>query len=140
MRQALQMSRSSQQHHGMRAGPVAAIAALLLAAYVVAFAQRQLPATLAETMTRRFDLADAEMGALIGYGFGFFYALFAIPAGWLVDSTHRMRLLAIGLALASIATAMSAFASSLYLVAARSEEHTSALQSIMRNSYPVFCL
>src|SRR3546814_12513580 len=69
-------------------------------------------------MTRRFDLADAEMGALIGYGLGFFYALFAIPAGWLVDSTHRMRLLAIGLALASIATAMSAFASSLYLVAA----------------------
>src|SRR3546814_8915377 len=100
MRQALQMSRSSQQHHGMRAGPVSAIAALLLAAYVVAFAQRQLPATLAEPMTRRFDLADAEMGALIGYGFGFFYALFAIPAGWLVDSTHRMRLLAIGLALA----------------------------------------
>src|SRR3546814_8035293 len=68
MRQALQMSRSSQQHHGMRAGPVSAIAALLLAAYVVAFAQRQLPATLAEPMTRRFDLADAEMGALIAVG------------------------------------------------------------------------
>src|SRR3546814_18377563 len=80
--------------------PVSAIAAWVLDAYVVAFAQRQWPATLAEPMTRRFDLADAEMGALIGYGFGFFYALFAIPAGWLVDSTHRMRLLAIGLALA----------------------------------------
>lgn len=107
------MSLPPSSNAAWRILPATWVPALLLAAYVTSFAQRQLPATLAEPMTRQFDLADGELGALIGYGFGFLYALLAVPAGWLVDSMSRQRLLAIGLALAGLATLASAFVASL---------------------------
>lgn len=96
---------------GRPSASASGIAALLLAAYVVAFAQRQLPATLAELIARRFALSNAEMGGLIGYGFALCYAALGVPAGWLADRARRLRLLAFGLALASAATATSAVAS-----------------------------
>src|SRR3546814_9982216 len=55
---------------------------------------------------------------ITGFYFALFYCFIAIPVGWLADRTNRVKVLSI----------------------ARSEEHTSELQSLMRISYAVFCL
>jgi MFS family permease len=94
------------------------LATLLLAAYVVAFAQRQLPAALAPAIAERFDASDFALGALHGSSFALLYGCLAVPAGWLVDRGRRTAILAAGLALASVATALSALAAELHWVAA----------------------
>lgn len=108
MRQWPNVEPATQNTHLTRTAKGGGTALLLLAAYITCFAQRQVPATMAGPMARHYDLSDGEMGGLIGYGFGFFYAVLALPAGWLVDRFRRTWLLAAGLALASLATIASA--------------------------------
>ena len=76
---------------------------LLLIVYMVAFADRQLPAM----------LGDTALGALHGYGFAIFYALAAVPAGCLVDHVPRLRLLGLCLLVWSTATIICGLAPSL---------------------------
>lgn len=86
---------------------------ILLAVYVLAFAQRQLPAALAVPLSRTFNLSDSVFGAFHGYGFALIYAGAALPAGWLVDRYPRLRLLTVGVLIAGIATAAHGIAGSL---------------------------
>src|SRR3546814_6835876 len=70
-----------------------------------------------------------------------FFSLFGIPLGRLADGWYRGRLISVGLVIWSGMTALSGLATTFgQLTAARSEEHTSELQSLMRISYAVFCL
>lgn len=93
---------------------------LLLAVYMLAFADRQLPAMLAGPIAHELRIGDAALGALHGFGFALLYAVAALPAGWLVDRVPRLRLLAACLLLWSAATIACAFAQSLaHLAAAR---------------------
>ncbi len=96
-----------------RSSRAPAIIALLLTAYVLAFAQRQLPALLATPIAASFDVGDAIIGALHGSSFGLVYAVSALVAGALTDRVSRVRLLTGGLALAAIGTGLSASASSI---------------------------
>src|SRR3546814_8009391 len=84
--------------------------------YVVSFVDRLILALLVEPLKADLGISDTQIGLLIGTAFALLYAFLGVPIAWLVDRGNRTR------------------------IAARSEEHTSELQSLMRNSYAVFCL
>lgn len=61
--------------------------ALLLAAYVLAFAQRQLPAALAPLVVARFGISDAALGALHGSSFAVAYGYSPSSVdGWWIEA------------------------------------------------------
>lgn len=81
--------------------------AVLVLVYALNFIDRQLLTILAADIKRDLRIGDGEFGFLYGTAFALFYALFAIPLGKLADRTDRTRLLAAGLALWSLLTALS---------------------------------
>jgi MFS family permease len=85
---------------------------LLTLTYVLNFIDRQILSILADDIKRDLHLQDQDIGFLFGTAFGIFFALFGIPLGRLADHWHRVRLLALGMALWSAMTAASGFAAS----------------------------
>ena len=92
------------------AGYARYVLTLLVIVYVLNFIDRQIISILAEDIKRDLGLTDADLGFLYGTAFGVFYALFGIPLGRLADNWNRVKLMSIGLAVWSAATAVSAFA------------------------------
>jgi MFS family permease len=91
-----------------RAAPYAwYVLGVLFLVYILNFVDRQVISILAEDIKRDLGLRDEELGFLYGTAFGVFYALFGIPIGRLADNWHRVRLMAVGLALWSTMTALS---------------------------------
>ncbi|MDR2858660.1 MAG: MFS transporter [Novosphingobium sp.] len=82
---------------------------VLVLVYVFNFVDRQLLAILAPALKRNLGISDSDFGFLYGTAFGVFYALFGIPLGKLADRWVRVRLLATGLAIWSLMTALSGF-------------------------------
>ena len=85
---------------------------VLFTVYLLNFVDRQILSILANDIKADLGLTDAELGFLYGTAFAIFYALFGIPLGRLADGWSRTRLLASGLALWSLMTALSGFARS----------------------------
>ena len=83
---------------------------ILVLVYVLNFIDRQILSILAVDIKHDLDLSDSQLGFLGGAAFAVFYALFGIPLGRLADNWSRVRLLSGGLALWSIMTALSGFA------------------------------
>lgn len=83
---------------------------VLVIVYVLNFVDRNILSILAEDIKRDLQIGDDQLGFLYGTAFGVFYALFGIPLGKLADNWHRVRLLAMGLTLWSLMTALSGFA------------------------------
>ncbi len=83
---------------------------VLFVVYLLNFVDRQILSILANDIKADLALTDAQLGFLYGTAFAIFYALFGIPLGRLADSWNRTRLLAAGLALWSLMTALSGFA------------------------------
>jgi MFS family permease len=83
---------------------------VLFTVYLVNFVDRQILSILANDIKADLGLTDAQLGFLYGTAFAIFYALFGIPLGRLADGWNRTRLLAAGLALWSLATALSGLA------------------------------
>src|SRR3546814_6526810 len=87
-------------------------------------------------VTYRIDIPAwaPQLAAMVGLGVGIDYALFLV-------TRHRENL-ALGMPVAEAAGRALATAGQAVIFAGgtRSEEHTSELQSLMRNSYAVFCL
>ena len=83
---------------------------LLALVYCTNFVDRQILSILANDIKADLAIGDAELGFLYGTAFAVFYALLGIPLGRLADSTHRIRLLSLGLALWSAATVLSGLA------------------------------
>lgn len=91
---------------------------VLTLVYVINFVDRQIVSILAQDIKADLRLDDAQIGFLYGTAFAIFYALFGIPLGRLADSWYRGRLIALGLALWSGMTVLSAFAGSFATLAA----------------------
>src|SRR6202050_4052980 len=83
---------------------------VLFLVYALNFIDRQVPSILAQDIKADLGLSDAQLGFLYGTAFAIFYSLFGIPLGRLADSWHRGRLIAAGLALWSVMTALSGLA------------------------------
>ena len=84
----------------------------LLIAYLLSFAQRQLPAVVAVLLADYFSFGDAGIGALHGVSFGVIYGLLAILGGWCADRLPRAYLIGASLFVAGLATLISAVAQS----------------------------
>lgn len=89
---------------------------LLAALYALSFIDRYIVAVVAEPMARSLQLNDTQLGALLGAGFAFVYALAGLPMAQWVDSRSRVRLLVAGVLLWSVMTILSAFADSFALL------------------------
>jgi MFS family permease len=85
---------------------------VLVVVYVFNFLDRQILAILAERIRGDLGVSDAELGFLYGTAFAVFFAVFGIPLGRLADVWDRRKLIALGLAVWSLMTALSGFARS----------------------------
>src|SRR5262245_45974137 len=83
---------------------------VLVVVYVFNFLDRQILAILAERIRADLGVSDAEIGFLYGTAFAVFFAAFGIPLGRLADVWDRRKLIALGLTVWSIMTALSGFA------------------------------
>ena len=82
------------------------VLAVLLAAYILNFVDRQVLALVAEDVKLDMGLTDAQLGWLLGPAFVLFYTIAGIPLARLADVTSRTRVVAVGLAAWSIMTAV----------------------------------
>ena len=83
---------------------------LLTIAYVFSFVDKYLPALLIEPIKQALGASDTQMGLLLGPAFAVLYATLGLPLGWLADRFRRNTLVAVGVALWSLATASSGLA------------------------------
>ena len=89
---------------------------LLLITYIFAWLDRQILSYLIGPIKASFELSDTQIGLLLGPAFAIFYITLGIPLGWLADRKSRRMLIAWGIAVWSVMTALSAFARSFGLL------------------------
>jgi MFS family permease len=87
------------------------LVAVLSAAYVVAFLDRGLVATVGPSLQYDLHLSDTQFGLLSGPAFVVLFCLCSIPLGWLADRTSRQAVIAIGMVVWSLMTAACALTS-----------------------------
>ena len=86
------------------------VIAVLFLAYTFSFIDRQILALLVGPVKADLGLSDFQFSLLHGLAFGIFYTLMGIPLGRLADSSNRRNLIAAGVALWSLMTALCGFA------------------------------
>ncbi len=86
--------------------------AVLALVYMLNFLDRQILSILAEAIKTDLGVSDAQLGFLYGTAFAVFYAVFGIPLARLSDVWIRKNVIAIGLVLWSLMTALSGTARS----------------------------
>jgi predicted MFS family arabinose efflux permease len=90
---------------------------VLFLAYVCNVADRHVLSILAQPIKHDLQLSDWQVGLLIGPAIAFFYAVIGIPMAWVADRVHRVRFLAICLALWSLLTALGGAAGNAWQLA-----------------------
>lgn len=80
---------------------------LLTVIYILSFIDRYILGLLIEPIKADLGLTDTQIGLILGPSFAIFYALMGLPLGWLADRKRRTWIIAGGLALWSLATALS---------------------------------
>ena len=78
--------------------------AVLTLAYLFSYLDRQILSLMVGPIKRDLNLTDTEFSLLAGLAFALFYTLLGIPIARLADNRNRTRLIAIGVALWSVAT------------------------------------
>ena len=104
--------RSSQEQGYPSPGYAWYLVLLLLIVYTFSFIDRQILGLLGPTIIAEFNLSDTEFGLLSGFGFALFYTTFGLICARMSDAGSRKGLIAVGLALWSIMTALSGLARS----------------------------
>lgn len=84
--------------------------AILLLAYVFSFIDRIILSMLVGPIKADLGLSDTQIALVNGLAFSMFYATMGLPLGWLVDRTSRKGVIATGIALWSVVTALSGLA------------------------------
>ncbi|MCY1275498.1 putative L-galactonate transporter [compost metagenome] len=79
---------------------------ILMLAYVLSFIDRQILNLLVEPIRRDLDITDTHMSLLMGLSFALFYTLCGLPLGRLADRKSRRGLIACGVLLWSLMTAL----------------------------------
>lgn len=87
---------------------------LLTLAYVLSYVDRSILGALVQPIKADLGVSDEQMGYLGGLAFGLFYGLVGIPLGWLADRRRRTHIVAAGVVVWSLATAVSGFARSFW--------------------------
>lgn len=87
---------------------------LLTVAYIVSFLDRFVISLLIEPIKASMALSDFQIGLLLGPAFAIFYLTLGIPIGWLADRSARRPLIAAGIALWSLMTALCGLARSFW--------------------------
>lgn len=86
--------------------------ALLFAANVVNYVDRQILSMLQDPIKAELNLSDTQLGMLTGLSFALFYATLGLPIARLADTHRRSRIIAASIALWSVMTAACSAAGS----------------------------
>lgn len=86
--------------------------AVLTAAGMLNFIDRVIVSILGQSIKTDLNITDAELGFLLGTAFAIFYAIIGISMGRIADAVSRTRLMAGGLAIWSLMTALGGAANS----------------------------
>jgi MFS family permease len=84
----------------------------LTIAYTASFLDRYLLNLFVEPIKHAFALTDVRISLLQGVAFSLFLVVSGLPIGWFIDHSRRLTVLAIGIALWSVATIACGFATS----------------------------
>jgi MFS family permease len=82
------------------------VVAVLMFAYMVAFVDRQILSLLVQPIKRDLGVSDTQIGLLAGFAFAIFYSVLGVPIARLADRTNRKYLIAVGVLLWSLMTAL----------------------------------
>ena len=78
--------------------------------YLFSIMDRYVMTLLVTPIKKDLALSDTQVSLLIGFAFTFFYVLMGLPLGRLVDRSHRIRIIAVGVAVWSVMTAICGLA------------------------------
>lgn len=85
---------------------------VLMAAYALAFVDRQILTLLVEPVQRDLKITDTQFSLLSGLAFTLFYTIMGIPFAWLADRSSRRNLIIASIGFWSLMTAMCGMANS----------------------------
>ncbi len=83
-----------------------AVCIVLFLAYILSFVDRGIMGILAAQIEADFHIGDVQFSLLQGFSFAVFYAGFGLPIAWLVDTRQRGPVVALGILVWSLATAL----------------------------------
>lgn len=86
--------------------------ALLCAAAIISYSDRQVMSLVVDPIRRDLGISDVQIGLLIGTAFALIYGIAGVPLGYLADRTSRRNLIAAGMVVWSAATVYCGFARS----------------------------
>src|SRR3546814_15910601 len=81
--------------------------------YLLSFLDRQILVMMIDPIKRDFALTDTDFSLLFGFAFATFYTVLGLVFGRLIDSANRTRVIAVCVALWSLATIFCGLATSL---------------------------
>ncbi|MBT2295733.1 spinster family MFS transporter [Pseudomonas fluorescens] len=82
------------------------VVAVCMLAYIFSFIDRQILALMIEPIKHDMQLSDTQFSLLHGLAFSLFYAFMGMPIALLADKFSRPKIIAIGIAFWSLATAL----------------------------------
>lgn len=82
------------------------VVGVLVVAYTFSFIDRQILSLLVGPIKRDLGISDTEMSLLQGFAFAVFYCIAGLPIGRLVDRHHRVNIIALGVFIWSLMTAL----------------------------------
>ena len=85
---------------------------VLMLAQTFSFIDRMIMGLLVQPIRAAFDISDTQFSLLAGFAFAVFYALMGIPLARIADAHSRRGLIAVGIALWSVMTALCGLAKS----------------------------
>lgn len=88
------------------------VTSVLMVAYMLSFLDRQVINLMVGPIKADLRITDTQFAMLTGLAFGLFYTVAVLPIGWLADRRPRRGVIAIGIAIWSVATAACGLARS----------------------------